>query len=789
MKKYFIILLILIAIPKITLAMPIIENVSVNPQSLWIGESPIISLNCYDNESKAITNVYSNTVGPGIILPRLDFTGGYDSFTGDYSLFKSYLDRAGNYSVMLFCNNSDDQSANASTNFTISKLTSYISSINPSPGYIGDELEIDFFVKKDNAPLSSGVIFNVTLNDQLKQLKIAPAYDLAKGWILKIDSPPTEGIYNLDVYAFYDRTNVTNSSSIKIIKKIDFGIVSLSQIWVEGNENITVSLKAKDRGNVIDLNNSNLNIQIASTNLNILSVNRDGDLYDVLITTPSISAGVYNIVATLNYNGNSYSDSKEIDYIVDVNGKIVDNDKKGISTQIRFISNDIEKLKISTDSAGYYSSTLPPGTYDVQITFPQSTLTLKEVSVNSFDDPIKYFYSSDYLVPGIRNAGLFSYEVALTYYEADLEMNYNENNVLDESDMVIYKCSIWNAGRKICNDKWVEIGGDIDTIRNLVKIELNSLSAFIIGEKKEINANFNLDSQKYYTGSLVNVRGYLKDVDGDAVPNATIKAYVKNTQINVETSSDNNGVFSFEFKAPEDEGNYTLILNASKSPYISFNGNNSFETFKNREIMIVTPDTIKLSQGQNSTQEFSITNVGQADLFGLNISLNSIPNNYYNISNFVERIKQNEEIKLYVYFSIPEDAEKKTYSASLAVFNNEIKQDKIFGFTVTGKNETVEQNITNPSGRFILPTLPNFDYNMIYIIIFAIFCFSSAIILKKMRIKKSKRNDIKDFLFDIKNSLKKKNVALTKKDEFDYKELISSAFPNALKNGKHGKDN
>jgi hypothetical protein len=781
MKKYFIILL-LIVIQKIAFATPVIENVSVNPQLLWIGESPIISLNCYDDENKTITNVYANTLGPGIILPSLNFTGNYGSFTGDYEPIKTYLDRTGSYNVTIFCNNNDSNSTSNSTTFTVSRLTGYISSIQPKPAYIGGELEIDFFVKKDETPLTSGVIFSITLNDQVKQLKISPAYDISKGWMLKIDSPSTEGIYNVKVYASYDRANVSNSSSIEIRKKIEFEIVSISKNWVEGNENITVTLKAKDRGNVIDANKNNLNIQIASVNLNIISIERNGDLYDVKITTPSISAGRYELKVILSYEGSSYSATKPIDYIVSVKGKIVDSNNKGISTEIRFLSNNVEKLRLITDSAGYYSGSLPPDTYDVQIIFPQSTLYLKGVSISNFNDPIKYFYSTEPLVPGIRNAGLFSYEIALTYYEADIEMNYDERNVFDETDLVVFKCSNWNSGRKLCNDKWIEIGGDIDTIRNLVKVNLNSLSAFVIGERKTISVNFNLDNQKYYTGGTIKVRGLVKDLDGDTVANATIKAYVKNTQINVETFSDNNGVFSFELKAPEEEGNYNLALNAEKSPYISFNDSKSFDVVKNRAITIVVPDTIKLKQSQNLTQEISIVNTGQADLSNLNISLTGIPSNYYNITTFIERLKENEENKIYIYFSIPEDAEKKTYSASLVAFNDEIRQEKIFGFTITGKNETVVTQ--TPAGKFILPKL---DSNVTYIIIFAIFCFSMAIILKRIKVKKSKRNEIKDFLFDVKSHLRKRKNEFLTKMEPDYKDLILSEFPNAR--DKYGKDN
>jgi hypothetical protein len=786
MRKYFIVLLILILVQKTTSALPVIDNVSVNPQSLWLGESPIISLNCYDNENKTITSVYANTSGPGIILPRLDFTG-VNPFTGNYNQFKTYLDRVGNYDVIISCNNNESQSTHFSTSFTISKLTGLISFID-SIGYIGDEIEIDFLVKKDDVVLSSGVSFNITLNDQLKQLKVPPAYDLSKGWVLKLDSPSTEGTYNVKVYAYYNRTNVSNSSSINIMKRIDFGVVSLSKNWVNGNENITLSLKAKDMGNIIDVNKNNLNIQIASTSVNILSIDKSGDLYNVRITVPSLSAGTYELRSTLSYEGSVYSDTKSIDYIVEVKGKIVDNNNKGINTQIKFFSGNLEKLRLSTDSTGYYSSSIPPGTYDIQVIFPQSTLYLDYVSISYFNDPIKYFYSNEDLVSGIRSAGLFGYEVALDYDEANIEMNYDEKNLLDETQLTIFKCSNWNSGRKTCNGNWFEVYGDFDTVRNLAKLNLTSLSAFVVGERKAINVNFNLDSERYYTESVVKIIGLVKDLDGSNVDNATVKMYVKNTEIKINTSSDNNGVFSIEFKAPKNEGNYTLVLSAEKPPYISFSGSKNFDVIKSRTVEILIPDTIKLKQGQSFTQEVSIVNTGQANLLNLNISLTGIPTNYFNLTNFIGRLNENEENKIFIYFSIPENAEKKTYGATLEVSNSEIKQERVFGFTVVNKNETVDIQST-PAGRFILPKL---DSNSVYIIVFAVAVFSIAIFLKKMKIKKSKRNDVKDFLSDVKDSLRYRKTEMTTnlKNVSDYRDLIKSEFPNAFKNkDKYGKNN
>ncbi|MFH1228920.1 MAG: hypothetical protein V1678_00660 [Candidatus Aenigmatarchaeota archaeon] len=792
MRKYIIVLLALVMIQSLSYATPIIDNISVNPKSIWIGSSPTVTFNCYDDGNKSVT-AYANTIGPNIFMPLTPDINRLQNgtFIGNYgTLETSYLDKVWEYEIELLCNNSGGITTSNSTTFSISKLTGYISYLD-SEAYIGDDLEIDFNVKKNDTVLSwsDNVNFEVKLNDITYPLKInPPLYYMTKGWILKVGSPSYEGVYNLKVYAYYDNASVYNSTSINVRKRINFGVVGLSNNWLEGNENITVSLRALDKGSIIDVNKNNLRINIASANLNILSIDRNGNNYDVRVTTPTVSAGTYNVEAILDYDGSSYSDSKPIDYIVSVDGRIADENGKGINAQMSFYSASIEKLKISTDSSGYYSGSIPPAIYDVKITFPQSALLLKGASVNNFNDPIKYFYSSDQIVPGIRSAGVFGYEVALTYSEAGIEMRYDERNVLDENNLIILKCSSWNSGRKICSVKWSEINGDIDTVRNMAKVNMTSLSAFVVGERQKIDASFNLDNKEYYIGSKIEIRGIVKDSDGNAVVNSTIKAQIRGTEQKSIIQSDNNGVFTLEFDTPNFEGGYYMDLTAEKSPYISFSASKSFDIKRSRAIEINVPETIKLKQGQKLNQEISIINSGQADLTNLNISLTGIPKNYYNITSFIEVLKQNEEGKISIIFDIPSDAAKQTYSASIEVSNSYIKQEKIIGLTIIDGNDTANAASSAPSGKFILPGLDN---NMIYVSAFAVACFSIAIILKKIKVKRSKRYDIEKSLFDIKDYFRKgrpNNMAAVR-GVSQYKDLILSEFPNALKDDDYGKDN
>jgi hypothetical protein len=768
-------------------AAPIINDVTFDPSSnLQINESVVIRVNCTDDVNP-ILNVYAQVVGEdGLTIPNPYFTlqGGLFTTTLNSFLFNN---RPNNFLVNLTCKNSNSDSYNYVTNFSVSNFSSGINSISPGTIYLGDSnpITVNLLVKKNNNPLIDGVSFAITLNGTIVQAK-GISYLPGSGWNLYLDRPSASGAYNLKVTAFYDRFNSTDSALIAVRDPVQFSIMSIDRTWVNPNDTIILQIQASDRDNPIGINSGNLAVQVGTTQANILSITPMSNYFNVAVQMPNIPSGVYTLTALLSYNGYNYPGISTVYYITPISGEITDDSGKGISVILRFLSGGIEKLKIYTDSNGDYSGSLPSGTYDLEVTFPQSTLYLESTTINSFNDPIKYFYSSDDLVPGIRNAGLFSYGIGLAYYQANIEAKYLEKNVINDNNIIVLKCSNWNSGRKICNDDWSEIGGNIDTIRNVVTLNTTSLSAFVIGERKSINVNYNLDSDNYYVSSPIKVNGIVKDSDGNVIPNATVNVKIKNFGTNAKTYSDSNGAFVIELKAPDQEGDYVLSLGAEKSPYISFNDSKSFQTLKSRTVEIAVPDTIKLKQGQNLTQEISIINTGQADLLNLSIFLSGIPSSYFNLTNFIDKLGRNEEDKIYAYFSIPEDAGIQTYSITLRVSNGEMSQEKIFGLTVVDKNSTISEATTAPSGQFILPKIDN---NIVYLIVFAIACFSLAIFLKKTKIRKSKRNDITGFLSNVKDSLGNRKSSAAEKGSSNYRELILSQFPNSKDKDDYGKNN
>ena len=756
MKKYFILLFLLgfiLLIPK-SHAFPIIENVSIHSEIL-LGETVDILCSCYDNESYPIERIYLEINGPDIILPTIDL-----SLVGNNSYFTtidSYLDRTGQYDYTIYAINNNSQNTSFSGSFNIYRLISYINSISPSPAYIGDKITVYFAVKKDDSFISSSVDFEVRLNDQEITLNQNPAYDMVKGWILKFDSPNTAGNYDLEITATYNGESTANSSTIEVREPIVFEVQKIDRTFVRSNENITVTIKVLERDSPISLKKEHLKVQVSSSDANILSISQSGSIFDVKVTLPSVSSGKYEMKITFNYGNFSATHETNLYYVLSIEGEIKNSDGTGIDTKLKFQSDDIER-EFFTNSDGKYSSDLPPGTYNVQFTFPTSTVYLYDVVINSFDDPIKYLYLTDVDIPGIRAKGIFVYEIALPYSKVYLELEYEEKDVLDETKLNVYKCSNWNSGIKVCNSKWVEINSRIDPIRNLAEVNSTGLSAYVIGTQKKLNFDLSLNKEEYFLKDLVKVRGITQDDGKNTVDNVSVKAVVEGTDISLSVFSDSNGIFSFEFLAPEEEGDYSLFLKAEKYPFISFNKSITLKVCKSEELSLLAPDSIKINQGEELTSEFSVINTGQSELLNLSLSLEGVPKSYFDLQPSIDRLAPAEEKTILIYFKIPKDASMDTYTATLKASSDGISAEKIFALTILGE-ETDKSSSTGfkfptisfPTANIVLPSVGT---EVLYIASLSMVSFSLAYFAKKKkRVKNTERSEVKNLLLDIRREI------------------------------------
>jgi hypothetical protein len=723
-----IILLALILFASTAFAAPAINNVVANPY-VWLGENEQIVLTCSD-ASYNITSVYADIAGPNITLPRLYFTG-----TNNYTLTidKLYLDRIGTFNSLITCINDNNETATQSLPIDVYELTGSINNITPENIYTDDIVEIDYSLRKNNAEITSSASFSIKINGNSVPLKVAPAYDVNKGWILIID-PLQVGEYTLNIDASYDRVSVETDRQINVGYGIYFSIETIDNTNLLENMNVSVLLSASERGTTIEITKDNLDIEIGSRSVEITEIVKNGENFVAKINAPAFSYGTYPLKAYLTHPRGTFTSTRDVVYRMPVSGKVIDGNNKPTNTLIQFFSGAIEKLKLQTDGSGSYSGYILPGTYKMQLTFPQSIVYLTDVNVNSFSDPLRYGYLTGVKIPGISATGVYVYEFGLTFNKADIELGYNEKELESEDDIKILKCSSWNYGSNSCRDNWTEISGITDKVRNVVKLNVTKLSAFAVGTKDKIRVQYNFDKSLFYLRDVVRIHGIVTDINNEPIEGVSISLYNNNAEINHTATSDVGGVFLFEFLTPNTEGNYTLLLSAKKTPFINASDVLKIEVVKNTDLTILLKDTFQLMGGESSEEEIRIANTGQTDITNISFIVEGVQEYCVLSANYTESIPVGQEKVIKLNFYVPANSSEGTFSGTIRVVSDQITKEKVFGFTVlpvTQNNSTV----TTTGYSIGLPEI-NLDAN-IYILLFAIACFALAYKMKKRKNKNS----------------------------------------------------
>lgn len=746
-------------------AEPLLENILIQPENVWFGDSITISLDCYDPTNN-VNQVYGRIVDP-IVSDYLSFNyQGDNNYVLTLSSLYSDPSKSPQYTLNIDCQNDINQSSTTSVSFNISQIQASIISVT-NPAYLGDIAEMDISIIKDDLPLySDGIDFDLKVGGQTWP-KIS-FYDSEKErWVIKFNVPSVLGVYDLDLginlnLNSYSQKNIDLSSSMEVKNLYEFKILDTDKIEIQPNDFLTVSLAEYERGNRVVLSKDYLSFQIGSYVITSdrVTLSSAGNHFDANISMPNLSPGSYDLKITSNYADYPITLTRTIGYVIPVSGKFLDTNGKGINAEIKFYINNIEKKKFSTDSSGSYSGFIVPGNYTIQTTFPQSTLYLYGASITSFSDPIKY-YSLDGDAEGIKSAALFSYEVAIPFANAKVVMSYDEKKVTSEENVVVYKCSSFNPSNKACNSNWTEQTFTIDKLSNYVTIETNSFSAYVIGTKKSLSLDFSSDKSVYGVSELIKIRGIVRDESGSFVLNSLVNASIDNTDIRGSAYTDSNGVFNIEFFSPEQEGVYTISLEAGKAPYIKSNKTLDVQVSKARSISLVVPATIRVKPGDSLTLQFSVVNTGQSDVSGLSIYLVGLPNDYFFLPDKITELEVGQEVKIPVDFNIPKNASESTSSLVFRINSSEVSKEAIIGFTIINENETVASNQTSVFPTFTLPTaffsLPLSFSDIAWALVFGFMVISGAYLMKRRRVGGvSERKKVNNLLSDIKGEIKRK---------------------------------
>ncbi len=753
-------------------ALPELSGLLATPNQVWVGENVILSVICTDNES-AIQQVYADIIGPGIIIPSLDFSE-YENSTFMLSV-SDFYGKIGEFSAAVYCT-SENGTANQNTTFSVSEFSGEISSVSPDNIYVGDTVEVDFFAKKDGVYISSGVVFNISLNGVSVPLAQPAAYDFEKGWRIRFEAPQASGTYDVKVAAFYEGAVFEETISIEVNDVFEFALTAVDTSEVLSGENITATIFASEHGNPISISKSSISAKIGSYAVDVADISlASSGKYVATITLPSLTPAAYGLKITFSHQNFTAERTTTITYLVSASGTLLDPNGGAVSAKLSFMSGALERY-VYTDSKGAYSMNILSRTYDVRLVHDRASIVQQGVSVSEFDDPLRFYYVADIVISGIKPAGLFMFETTLSADDTEITLNYDARKVSsDESGLVVYRCGNWNLAEKKCSGSWDTISASIDPVRNSAKFSsANPSGAYTIGSLDALFLDFSIDKTTYYVGDVIKAVGISEKSGGNYVGDIEITGRI-NAPPNTKTvTSSEKGVFALDLEVPSAEGNYTLIFTAELEPYQSYEITKEIEVIRKKEISVVLPDTVRMGVGENSTIEVPVVNTGQAPLVDGKISVSGIPEDYYTITPELLSVDAGEETKFFINFEIPELAPKTTHGADITIPFGEKTFKKTFALTIkepVAEEPVVEAPDAENNDSFALPTgflTSVAASDLLYLVVLSAISFSTAIFLRNRRtLRTSEPGDNgfgrKAYLFEIKKAVEKGFGAKLKK--------------------------
>jgi hypothetical protein len=314
-------------------------------------------------------------------------------------------------------------------------------------------------------------------------------------------------------------------------------------------------------------------------------------------------------------------------------------------------------------------------------------------------------------------------EFALNYSDVEIQMEYDDSKVLNETSLQVYACHNWNFGARACVGEWEEVDAEFDTVRNIAKFKLQELSAFVIGEREKLSIEASLDKLEYSLGEEIKITGVVRTERGFKVSNAEISYEIPGTDISGKEKTNENGAFIITLNAPNKEGSFKLLVSASKSSFKTSTVELEFSTYKKKELTLVTPDSVTIWSNNNNTIEISLINTGQETMNDVEISVSGVPSNWLDFQpKKIHEIKPSEEkiIKISIF---PKDPTMDSYLITVKAASGEISTTSEFTIVPKEREEVEAQQKEETKPLTGLIYLPNVDLKslnvkkVIYIVI------------------------------------------------------------------------
>jgi len=772
-------------------------QVSVSPSTLWLNDNLDARVDVICPLNYTYSAVYGTIRdGSGAFI---NLNGFLPSQTNAFFLNIDELyirSGQGLYTVEVFCKVNDTTIFSGSTTFEVNNLDIDLLSPKKSDSlelYIDDTLEISFQLRLNGQYLTSNDVGNVEaylvesgsgVEHRLTDFVLGSDNNN----ILITSNIPSNlgpGMYDIKLTMDYNYNGDIKSAELIEGSAVYIKYPLQMEIISPDSSNIQKILETKDEIIILDitekgqkiynLTESNFDVYLKSPNekipLDINSIEFDASKerykLNVTINAPSeLTNDVYNLYLTLR-GVKSYRDvtdsSLEYVFLIPFKGTLASGINDLIA-RITFKNTDTEDTTIIKDT---YNLGVIKGDYDIYLYLPEITkITLKNVHLDEpFIDLMKYYHTkSKDTIDWIKTIKIVVFEFGGAYDEAVLEIPYNDADVLDERNLVVYQCKDWNYGRKECSGDWTNIDADKNVVSNILKIATKSLGAFLIGEIDQLLLESGFDKSNSYAGELISYSGIVRNSKGDPVQEVNVSYRVIGEDIRGSVITNENGEFTISFNAPlpkagSRQKSYTIEVTANKNGYKSITKEGTFISERRLSLAASMPDVVETIIGNESTVIIKVVNDGQVDLKNMEFKVAGIKDGWYSLTpSFIESLQEGDSSEVQLKIKIPEeDCLNETcedyYFVQVRAKTDEISEDMSFTLKVANKKDLFSKikNISDKSyfgksldkitGYFSFSGSSTSSTNM-YIIFGFILLAYIIVTFKKIKSKKAKRGPV-----------------------------------------------
>jgi hypothetical protein len=466
--------------------------------------------------------------------------------------------------------------------------------------------------------LDWGTEFDVYIGStELSSLQIK---QMGGNWVITaIPSSIPSGTHTLNLVALYNGNQAEYQTQIEILSDVVFDI-SLSKDKVTGPENITASILAQHHGSGI-LDQASFSASVNSEGVVLYRVPTG-----LIIQLPDLSPGPYELKINMHYDGSIYSRTRTISYMVPFHGEVLDAEGKTVPGRITILDGDIAISTLNIEN-GMYSGEITKGTYDINFITDDFEADFLDVAINSeAKDVIRFdIFDSTESLQGLNIIAGFALEFGMGFDRAVIKADYEASRVSNENRIDVYKCNSWNIDSRTCSGDFRRIDVTKDLIKNQVRFEVDSFSAFVIGESRDLSLEANTDRSVYSHGERIKLTGVVRS-GNNPIPEATV-TYTLDGKLS-QTTTNSNGVFSGEIDVPQRDGPYIIVITASKTLYEPATVSRELSVESKRHFTIVLPLTAEASNTTASDFELSVINTGQTPLTDFTLDITGIPEDW-----------------------------------------------------------------------------------------------------------------------------------------------------------------